>query len=121
MRLFHLAAKEKVSAHPEWNGCTTDRRCQVWTTSDEARARELAHAKFWQEATPVKADRTSPWTDPDMVTCAEADILPGMPVPVDEAVFGWEDRVVSPVPIHAGRDGGNSAPSEDPSKKLDQR
>lgn len=121
MRLFHLAAKEKVSSHPDWNGCTLDRRCQAWVNGDEARARELAHKKFWQEATPVNPDQTSPWTDPDMVACEEADILPGMPVPVDEAVFGWEDRVVAETANLNIPDGGKGLQNEDPSKKLDQR
>ncbi len=123
MRVFHLTAKTGTASHPDWNGCSLDRRCQVWTQGDEAHARELAHKKFWQESTPVNPDRTSPWTNSEMVECAEAAVLPGMPVPVEDAVFSWGDRVRSPVGHPAGSEGALHAvprPSPDPTKKLDQ-
>lgn len=117
MRMFYLTAKPATRTHTFWNGCTLDRACQVWTEGDEARARELAHAKFWQEATPADADKSSPWTDPELVDCAEGEIVPGMPIAVEEAVFGWEDRVIGPGQPAASND---NRTVEDPSKKLDQ-
>lgn len=90
MRLFQLMAKEVTTSHPDWNGCTRDRRCQVWADGGEDRARDLAHGRFWQESTPVDPDQTSPWTNPELVICQEAAILPDMPVPSVEEVFGWD-------------------------------
>ena len=90
MRLFHLAAKDGTARHTDWNGCTPDRRCQVWADGGEDRARAIAHAKFWQASTPVDPDQSSPWMDPELVICEEAHILPGMTVPSAEEVFGWD-------------------------------
>lgn len=120
MRAFHLAAKPAVRAHPEWNGCAADRRCEVWTEGGEERARALAHARFFQRSTPADPDRTSPWTDPEMVECAEIAVPAESAVPVDEAVFGWDDRVLAAAgPAAAIRQ--SPPPNPDPTKKLDQR
>jgi hypothetical protein len=119
MRAFHLAAKAAVRAHPEWNGCAADRRCEVWAEGGEERARALAHARFFQEATPVKPDRGSPWTDPEMVECAEIPVPATSIVPAEETVFGWDDRVLAlEGPEAAKRQ--TAPPNPDPSKKLDQ-
>ena len=119
MRAFHLLAKEAVTAHPDWNGCAADRRCEVWTKGDEARARLLAHERFWQEATPVDPDRASPWTDPEMVECGEVQIPPQSVVPVSETVLAWDDRILTAAPAQA-QTGQAPAPNPDPTKKLDQ-
>ena len=119
MRAFHLLAKKAVAAHSDWNGCAADRRCEVWADGDEARARQLAHEKFWQEATPVNPDRTSPWTDPAMVECDEVPIPPHSVVPVNETVFDWENRILTAAPRRAQSD-QVPAPNPDPTKKLDQ-
>jgi hypothetical protein len=124
VRVFHLTAKPATASHTDWNGCSLDRQCRVWAKGDAAHARALAHKRFWQESTPVAPDRTSPWTDPEMVDCAEAGVLPGMPVPVEQAVFGWDDRVLSPLldqsSPHVGPAWDNGQ-NPDPSRKLDQR
>jgi hypothetical protein len=119
MRAFHLAAKPAVKTHSDWNGCATDRRCEVWTTGGEGRARELAHLRFFQEVTPTNPDQTSPWTDPEMVECAEIEVPPDSIIPAVETVFGWEDRVLAEAGPRAAR---RQAPplNPDPSKKLDQ-
>ena len=120
MRAFHLLAKPATGAHSDGNGCTADRRCEVWTDSDEARARALAHTKFWQEATPVNPDSTSPWTDPEMVDCAEVSGVQDGPVPAAEAVFAWDDRLIARETADGPRKTEKPASEPDPSKKLNQ-
>jgi hypothetical protein len=119
LRAFHLSAKKAVTAHPSWNGCAADRRCEVWTVSDEARARQLAHEKFWQEATPADPDQTSPWTDPAMVVCDEIPVPPHSVVPVNDTVFIWGDRILR-APSPQPQQGQTPAANADPTKKLDQ-
>jgi hypothetical protein len=120
LRAFHLAAKNAVKSHPDWNGCTADRQCEVWTDGDEDRARALAHRKFWQEATPVKPDSSSPWTDPELVECHEIGVPAKAAAPADEVVFAWDQRMLASPEAPRTQGGQAAGAARDPTKKLDQ-